>query len=123
VRLQLDALRALERRFGLERHPVHELAETHGALREAFPSAECRRESWTSAYGFVSGHHGRHPGSACAAPASSSTRWSCGQVQLAARRWRTEWSPHAQRDHRAQGRLRHPGGRPPGRVELGSLRM
>ncbi|MGC4120717.1 MAG: aldolase/citrate lyase family protein [Myxococcales bacterium] len=71
VRTQLDALRALEQRFGLERRiPVHVLIETHGALREvwdiaALPGVESLDFGLLD---FVSGHHGAIPGSAMRSP-------------------------------------------------------
>jgi citrate lyase subunit beta/citryl-CoA lyase len=71
VREQLDALRGLERRFGLARPiPVHVLVETHGALREvwaiaALPGVESLDFGLMD---FVSDHHGAIPGSAMRSP-------------------------------------------------------
>ncbi len=71
VQTQIDALRQIERRCGLDRAiPVHVLIETHGALREvwqiaALPGVESLDFGLMD---FVSGHHGAIPGSAMKSP-------------------------------------------------------
>ncbi len=71
VRIQLDALREFESRYGVDRKiPVHILIETHGALREvweiaALPGVESLDFGLMD---FVSGHHGAIPGSAMKSP-------------------------------------------------------
>ncbi|MCH2222029.1 MAG: aldolase/citrate lyase family protein, partial [Dechloromonas sp.] len=71
VQVQIEALRDIERRFGVERQiPVHVLIETHGALREvweiaALPGVESLDFGLMD---FVSGHHGAIPGSAMKSP-------------------------------------------------------
>lgn len=71
VQIQLEALREIERKFGVDRSiPVHVLIETHGALREvweiaALPGVESLDFGLMD---FVSGHHGAIPGSAMRSP-------------------------------------------------------
>lgn len=71
VRVQIDALRALEEELDTARPlPVHVLIETHGALREvweiaALPGVESLDFGLMD---FVSGHHGAVPGSAMTSP-------------------------------------------------------
>ena len=71
VRVQLEALRDIEREHGVDRRiPVHVLIETHGALREvweiaALPGVESLDFGLMD---FVSGHHGAIPGSAMKSP-------------------------------------------------------
>ncbi len=71
VGVQIDSLREIERKCGLDRHiPVHVLIETHGALREVWEIAELPGvESLDfGLMDFVSGHHGAIPGSAMKSP-------------------------------------------------------
>ena len=71
VEVQIEALREIEQRFGVDRRiPVHVLIETHGALREvweiaALPGVESLDFGLMD---FVSGHHGAIPGSAMKSP-------------------------------------------------------
>lgn len=71
VEIQLEALRDIERKYGIDRRiPVHVLIETHGALREvweiaALPGVESLDFGLMD---FVSGHHGAIPGSAMKSP-------------------------------------------------------
>ncbi|MDX9737424.1 MAG: aldolase/citrate lyase family protein [Azonexus sp.] len=71
VATQIEALRAAESEYGIERRiPVHVLIETHGALREvweiaALPGVESLDFGLMD---FVSGHHGAIPGSAMKSP-------------------------------------------------------
>ncbi|WP_150427857.1 CoA ester lyase [Dechloromonas sp. CZR5] len=71
VQVQIEALRDIERRFGIERQiPVHVLIETHGALRDvweiaALPGVESLDFGLMD---FVSGHHGAIPGTAMKSP-------------------------------------------------------
>lgn len=71
VEIQLEALRDVERKYGIDRRiPVHVLIETHGALREvweiaALPGVESLDFGLMD---FVSGHHGAIPGSAMKSP-------------------------------------------------------
>ncbi|MBS1161229.1 MAG: CoA ester lyase [Proteobacteria bacterium] len=71
VQIQIEALRDVEREFGVERRiPVHVLIETHGALREvweiaALPGVESLDFGLMD---FVSGHHGAIPGCAMKSP-------------------------------------------------------
>jgi citrate lyase subunit beta/citryl-CoA lyase len=71
VRTQIDALREIEQKSGVDRRiPVHVLIETHGALREvweiaALPGVESLDFGLMD---FVSGHHGAIPGEAMRSP-------------------------------------------------------
>ncbi|MDD2885071.1 MAG: aldolase/citrate lyase family protein [Dechloromonas sp.] len=71
VQIQIEALREIERKYGVDRRiPVHVLIETHGALREvweiaALPGVESLDFGLMD---FVSGHHGALPGSAMTSP-------------------------------------------------------
>ena len=71
VQVQLEALREIERHFGVDRRiPVHVLIETHGALHEVWEIATLPGvESLDfGLMDFVSGHHGAIPGSAMRSP-------------------------------------------------------
>jgi citrate lyase subunit beta/citryl-CoA lyase len=71
VEVQIEALREIERKFGVDRRiPVHVLIETHGALREVWEIATLPGvESLDfGLMDFVSGHHGAIPGSAMKSP-------------------------------------------------------
>jgi len=71
VQIQVEALRQIELKFGIDRRiPVHVLIETHGALHEvweiaALPGVESLDFGLMD---FVSGHHGAIPGSAMKSP-------------------------------------------------------
>jgi citrate lyase subunit beta/citryl-CoA lyase len=71
VQVQIEALREIEQRFGVDRRiRVHVLIETHGALREVWKIAALSGvESLDfGLMDFVSGHHGAIPGSAMKSP-------------------------------------------------------
>ena len=71
VQVQIEALREIEQRFGVDRRiRVHVLIETHGALREVWKIAALSGvESLDfGLMDFVSGHHGTIPGSAMRSP-------------------------------------------------------
>lgn len=71
VQVQVEALREIEQRFGVDRRiRVHVLIETHGALREVWKIAALSGvESLDfGLMDFVSGHHGAIPGSAMKSP-------------------------------------------------------
>ena len=71
VQVQIEALREIEQRFGVDRRiRVHVLIETHGALRDVWKIAALSGvESLDfGLMDFVSGHHGAIPGSAMKSP-------------------------------------------------------